>query len=600
MIPQPQQVTNFVAFWTKWLLTHPYGLVAIGILAAIVVLLLLWGLNSLESDTHLKKDHVKTYKPAIRWPWTKAGIPFPVGNVILDLQPRRGDAIHLAIGGTTGTGKTSSVLPLLDLPVGVLIIALDNTRPIATRIRELPDGLEWTNEPGCRTPWNILLGTPEIVSEALVAGWPRSKDDSGHFRRIARMRMWDRLEQADADGEVRSLPMLIDALMMPNGSSDAQVGRACRDWATKLAGMYRILGPSIGSVGDLDLVQAMRTKKKVLMRLNRFMNPEDAPTIGGMLLVHARRVAQEANVPFVLVVEEAGLLETHQEHIGPLAQASRDRNVSMIIITQNLSQLPLVVRNNVSAWISFCQEDDKEQLFAAKRLRIKPTQLWRESFKHEGRRWAYVRAPGLATQLVRVREFKPQITKPTQPLAIPDPVTNGHYVQELPRIDGWQAWTPALPEPRPEGKEQPPAWVGFDADMNRFWRQMRRTNQPTPLWSPKRDVWWDEKGCLQWMGPLSKHKGDQTLGRPRSNIGRRSVTVYIETAKAAGKPTEPTLDHLCDNPICCEPTHLEACSIIENNSYRDVRNSMLEKAWLQRYNQIPSWWQNRHHERVAA
>lgn len=571
--------------------------VAIGVggFIGLFVLMIMFGGGSVGDPD------IPVAKRTRRWWWHKPGIPFDVGGEIIDLQPRKGDAINLAIGGMTGTGKSSALLPLLDLDVGVLFIALDNTTPVQTRLKQIPDSVEWTNEPECQTPWNFLQGKPELVSEQLTAGWPHGPD-TGHYRRIARMRMWDRLEQADRDGEVRTLPMLISNLMQPVESSDPMVGRACREWGTKLAGMYRVLGAnSIGGPGDLDLVDAMRTKKKVLMRLNAYLHPEDAPTLGGMLLVHARRVAQEAGVPFVLVIEEAGMLERQQEHIKPLAQAVRDRGVSLIIVTQNLSKLPTEVRNNIGAWVCFAQEDDVEIKFAANRLRLKPTQLWREAFKHEGRRWAYVKAPGIPTTLVRIAEVKPlKVKKQTIKVGQPRPAVVTEWEPGLPMIDHWQPWSPALPEPRPAGREQAPHWVGYDQDMLRFWGQMKRTRRETPLWSPTRGVWWVTDGCLEWHGPLSKPKGEDKLGRPRSNVGRKSVTVYVETARAAGKSVEPTWDHHCDNPVCCDPEHGDACSIAENNANRRVRAAMLEKAWLDKLGQIPPWWANRHHELVAT
>lgn len=543
--------------------------------------------------------------------WTKPGVPFYVGSVLIDLMPRKGKAIHVGIGGITGLGKSSSILPLLDLEVGVMIIALDNTRPISTRIREIPDGIEWSNEPDCDTAWNMLPGDPALVSEQLVAGWPETAN-SGHYRRIARIRMWDRLERADRDGEERSLPMLIDALKAKVDSDDPQVGRACRDWATKLGTMYRVLGPNhIGGTGDLDIVQAMRAKKKVLFRLNNYLHPEDAPVIGGMLLVQARRAAQEAGVPFILVVEEAGALKKHREHVEPLAQAARDRDVVLIIISQNLSKLPDEVTNNLQVWISFAQEDDNELKFAAKRLRLEPEELQQEKFKNNGERWAYVRAPSVNTQLVHIQEYKPFVPKiakikKSQPIRI-EPIEQEEWIEdgEVPAINHWKQWgLPALPAPQKPGrersqKERPPWWVGTDPDFLRFWGQMRRTNKLTPLWSPSKGVWWDEKGCLEWHGPLSKPKGETKLGRPRSNIGRKSVTVYIETARAIGLETEKTLDHCCANPVCVDPTHLEECGLAENNTRRPVQEAKLEEAWLERFGEIPEWWANRYYEWVV-
>ena len=502
---------------TYWDTLGPYQTLIKGIgFAFVVVIVLMVTVMLLFPSNTVDPDAPPVAKRTRRWWWQKPGIPFSVGSEVIDLQPRKGDAIHTAIGGTTGTGKTSALLPLLDLDVGVLLIAMDNVTPLRARIAQMESGREWTNEPECPCPWNMLAGLPELVSEQLVAGWPHSQD-TGHYRRIARFRIWDRLEQADRDGEVRSFAMLIDCLMTPVDSPDPMVNRACREWGTKLSGMYRVLGhTAIGGPGDLDLVEAMRKKQKVLMRLNAYLHPEDAPTLGGMLLVHARRVAQEAGVPFVLVVEEAGMLDAQQEHIKPLAQAARDRGVSLVMVTQNLSRLPPEVRNNISCWISFAQEDDVETKFAANRLRLKPHQLWREAFKDEGRRWAYVKSPGVPTSLVRITEVKPlkvrqpQVSRP-EPVVVPDYAYAADRFEQ-PALNHWVQYPNALPPPGEPEKERPPWWVGTNPDMLRFWGQMRRTHRETPLWHPDRGVWWGPRWMFRMAWSAEQAQGQHQAG----------------------------------------------------------------------------------------
>jgi hypothetical protein len=533
-----------------------------------------------------------------RYPPHEPYIPFKVGNVTIDLQPKAHETMHVVVGGTTRLGKSTAVLPLFNLPIGVLVIALDNTRPIANYINGLPDGIEWVNEPNWPVAWNMLTGDPRLVAEAVSAGWPRSDRETEHYRRIARARIIQRIVQADLDGEVRSIPMLINALSMPSGSKDPMIDRASRHWATKLANMYDVLGSGIGGPGDLDLLSAMRDGKKVLMRLNRYLHPEDTPTLGGMLLVHARRVAQECGTPFILIVEEAGVLGDHEEQIIPLAQAAADRGVPTVLITQNMSKLRVEIANNISVWVSFAQEAKPELQFAAHHLRLDPDQLKRESFpgeaEQQGRGWCFVRAPGMRTHLVHIN---PIMTTPMrveqEPVLIPTQQPSRYVMQEFIELDGWHHDPLALPPPRPTGKPLPPDWVGFDKDLLRWYNNMTRTNRSTPLWSPERGVWWDSKGCLEWGGPYSKHRGDTAIGRPRSNRGRTSVTVYIETAKAAGRSTEPTWDHCCDNPICCDPEHGYGTTITENNANRPIRDAMLRHAWMDRYGQIPQWWEDR-------
>jgi hypothetical protein len=337
-------------------------------------------------------------------------IPFELGPVTIDLQPTLHDTIHTVIGGTSGLGKTTSVLPLFDLPIGVLCVALDNTRPIAAKVRSLSDGIEWTNEPEWGLGLDLLGGKSRVASEVLVEGWAaKTAGDTGKWRDIAAGRLWTAIDQLDRTSVPRSIPQLGAMLLERTGNVEAD--RACQDWAGRLVSLARWLGPALGS--DLDLVQAMRDRRKVLLRLNRFVNPRLAPMLGGMLLVHARRVAEEAGVPFVLIVEEAGQMGIYEQQLSALAQAGRDRGVPLVLLTQNASSLPLEVVNNTSVWVSFAQEARREVVFASERMRLEPEQLQREAFKDHGRGWCYVRGPGLPTTLVRVEQQHPRALSAT-------------------------------------------------------------------------------------------------------------------------------------------------------------------------------------------
>lgn len=349
----------------------------------------------------------KTFAPvstrAVR-PRSPTYIPLTLGNVTIDLQPRKDDTIHVAISGSSGLGKSTAVLPLFDLDLGVLCIALDNTRPISAKVREI-GGVEWTNEPEWGVGLDLLGGHPRVTSEVLVEGWAaKTAGDTGKWRDIAAGRLWTALANCDSQGATRSISLLVAALLERSGNTEAD--RACQDWSARLASLARWLGPALGP--DIDLVQAMRDRRKVLLRLNRFANPRLAPMLGGMLLVHARRVAEEAGVPFVLIVEEAGQLGLYEQQISALAQAGRDRGVPLVLLTQNASLLPLEVQNNVSVWVSFAQEARRELTFAAERLRLEPEQLQRETLNDQGRGWCYVRAPGVPTTLVHVKQQRPK------------------------------------------------------------------------------------------------------------------------------------------------------------------------------------------------
>lgn len=520
-------------------------------------------------DKPLPPVSTKGYKP--RGP---VYIPLQLGKVTIDLQPTRTDTIHTVIAGATGLGKSTAVLPLFDLPIGVLCIALDNTRPISAKVREV-DGIEWTNEPEQEVGLDLLSGEPRIASEVLVAGWAaKTAQDTGKWRDIAANRVWQAMVEHDRLGIDRTLPELAATLMQRTGNAEAD--RACQDWAGRLERLAWSLGPALAP--DLDLVDAMRRQQKVLLRLNRFSNPRLAPMLGGMLLVHARRVAEEANVPFVLIVEEAGQLELYSEQIVPLAQAGRDRGVPLILLTQNASVLPLEVQNNVSVWVSFAQEAKRELNFAAERLRLESEHLIRETFPgDQGRGWCYVRAPGLPTTLVHVSQQRPVKRSPAKQLpgeigtvgTGPQPTTGPRIVvREM--LNDWDVKPLALPVPR----QEPVPYALQTSDGLRIWGKLQRTGQRTPLWHPTRGLWWAEDGCLAWT------RGTNGT-RPKSSIGPRSITVYkwVYEQVVGPVPEGLTLDHMCGDVMCCDWTHLDPCTLEENNRREGPRHAAIDMAW---------------------
>jgi hypothetical protein len=510
-------------------------------------------------------------------------IPLELGKVTIDLQPTATETVHVVIGGSTRTGKSTSVLPLFDLDIGVLCIALDISVPIEAKIRAL-GGIVWTNDPDeCRIGLDILSGPARIASEGLVAGFPKAAGNIGDYQRSAREVIWSGMDRMDAEGIDRSLPDIILALLRP--MSDSEAARACRSWARKLANLYRIIGPTLGT--DLDVVRAMRDRQKVLLKLNHFLSPDDSPFLAGMLLVLARRVMEQAGVPFVLIVEEAGQAAIAQGHLAPIAQAGAARGAPTVILTQNMSTLPLEVRNNLAVTVSFAQEDATEQRAAAARLELVPEQLRRSAFPDKGVGWCYVRAPGLPTTLAHVKQQRPLKPAPSPLLVGPSSgpsvrTVDGVWdVVERGQLDGWQPWPLTLPDGTPNYSEDipeaPPAWVGTDRDMLRMWAQCVRTGRPCPLWSPERGLWWDERGCLEWSGGKSK------AGRPRSSVGSRDVLVYREFyLRAKGVAPDPSFDHWCDNPACVDPEHGEPCSIPDNNARRAPRKAAFMVAWAER------------------
>lgn len=574
-MPEPRQtiqalVDAFAAGVRSLWLWQPYGqwiLIALAISFFVLLLVVASMIESSDRERIRPKAGTAT-RPEVRTRGSRpkrAYVPLVLGNVTVDLQPGLNDVLQVAIGGTTRLGKSTAVVNLFDLGIGVLTVALDDTVPLSKKVRSLADGTEWTSDPSSPIGLDLLDGPAQIAAEVMVGGF--GLVGTGKWQRIARDRLWEAMNMLDNRHEPRSLPALAAALMIPvPGNSEAT--RACRDWAERLIGLSRTLGPALGH--DLNLVDAMRSQRKVLLRMNHFLSPLDAPMLGGILLVKARMVAASAGVPFVLIVEEAGQMAHYQQEIAPLTQAGGARGVSVVLITQNLSLLPLPVTNNISVWVTFAQEDDKELRFAANKMRLDPEQLHREAFPSngdkytQGRGWCYVRAPGVPTTLVRIKEQKPKVPERIEKVPVLVPYRESARY-ELRQLDGWHPTPPALPAPTVR-REPLPWWVGTDPDRRRAWGMMRRADEPAQMWHPDRGFS-EGTPCLVWTGSM-------TEGRPKMKLNGATPTVYRLTWEWAHvKKIKPSyeIDHLCGNPGCCDPEHCEEVTSQENIRRRSGR-----------------------------
>jgi hypothetical protein len=497
-------------------------LLLIGIAAVIAILL---------RDRKPYRDRQLSQKPEPpklprkwRWPWQRKSIPWKLGSVTVDLRGGS-HTIHAVVAGMSGTGKSTAVLPLLMGKMPALVVAFDNSRPI----RDLFVAKGWTIwQPGGTIGWDILSGSAQVVSEALTAGFARTDSDTGYNRGLAQMRLWATMDALDAAGTPRTIDALVDALERPGNNPDDT--RACRTWANRFARISKSLGPSLGH--DLDLGDCLRRGEKVLILPNRFLSPEDAPLIGAIALVQARRVAQEVG-DFLLIVEEAGQAGSRQVEMNALAQAGRDRGCPLIVLTQNMAKLPEEVVNNVKVWVTFAQESSRELAFAAERLRIPPTELQFEKMHKPGTAW--VRSPDHNS--TRVQLSLPKLPKPPSYVSEPTPSQTATPARR--RIVIREVGAPVVP---PHALP-PPSLV-----VQQLLEQIDRSGH-CHVWRGRLDR--DGYGLVWWEGQNRRvHRIVYMLAYGPIPNG------------ADGKPLD--LDHTCRNRRCCRLEHLEAVSRREN------------------------------------
>lgn len=71
----------------------------------------------------------------------------------------------------------------------------------------------------------------------------------------------------------------------------------------------------------------------------------------------------------------------------------------------------------------------------------------------------------------------------------------------------------------------------------------------------------DERGCWNWQGAKNSEGYGRARGR-NSRIGYTHRIMYEETHGPV--PRDLQIDHLCRNPGCCNPEHLEAVTPLVN------------------------------------
>jgi hypothetical protein len=480
-----------------------YALIAAAVLVAFLFLLLMRAIDASDQERLHPKVQKATRPDARRGGYSPRGplfVPLVLNGVTIDLQPKRGGSQHCAVLGPTGLGKSSAVLSLFDLDIAVVAIALDNTRPLSKKVRSI-GGWDWTNDPRqCSFGLDLLnVSTPSATAELVVSGLPKFTGDSGQWRRAAIARLTRALQICDAVGEPRTWLTMLRALRFKTGDVPADL--ACYEWASKLEQVYSLCGQNFGP--DLNLVNAIRNRQKVVLRTNHFLSTEVGPMVGGWLMLLARLAAHEANTPFVLIVEEANQAEIFAKYISPVAQAARDRDVVGVWIGQNGSKLPDEVTQNTKVWVCSGQVLQKEQRFCADMLKLDPEKLDLDTFpktnppSDQGIGWFYVRAPGLRTTLVHLKEPTYAPVKKS-PLVQPGVKKEPGGILRITRVEPdrqsripWPVILRSAVKPRElaAGRKVVPGWIERNPRRREIWDNLdgTETEQGCQLWTKGRN-----------------------------------------------------------------------------------------------------------------
>lgn len=72
--------------------------------------------------------------------------------------------------------------------------------------------------------------------------------------------------------------------------------------------------------------------------------------------------------------------------------------------------------------------------------------------------------------------------------------------------------------------------------------------------------------CVEWPGMRTKDYGYGVIASHITHLAHRYVWMVVH----GRTPDLPELDHLCRNPPCCNPAHLEPVTGAENRRRRDA------------------------------
>jgi hypothetical protein len=439
----------------------------------------------------------------------------------VELHGRHGAAI-----GSTGSGKSTALASLIDGKRPTLVIACDRSDPLLAAVQHV-QGVVWT--PCGTLGWDVLAGDLEDAVERLTAAW-QVVSPGEVFRGIARV--YTRQELAAMGGH-RSVRGLIDRLgRLDVGGVERE---ALRGWLARFRDLADSLGPALGQ--DLDLAAALRERKTVLLQLNAFRSPILVRLFATLALLDAARCA-EAVGTFTVLVDEGGYLKD-PDALEALFRSGRARGVSVVLATQDPTDLGRILKQNVEVWWLGRQGPDASA-WASKLTRLAPESFsMRALDKLEG--WLYA-----DDRLQRVR---------LRPPRRPDGSTGVTH-----RGSGG---VPAEPVTVASIAPDKPAWLGEDEQLDNIWRHHTFPD--------------GADGC--WLSTYSR----QSSGRPRCSYnGQEWITYDLLLALHDGKPLHEvrmrlkaktlTVDHRCPNIACDNPAHLSWKSRSRNSALRWARH----------------------------
>ena len=77
-------------------------------------------------------------------------------------------------------------------------------------------------------------------------------------------------------------------------------------------------------------------------------------------------------------------------------------------------------------------------------------------------------------------------------------------------------------------------------------------------------------GCWEWQGPTYKRGGH---GQATGCGGKHTTAHRLAFEEWHGRPPEGQVNHTCDNPVCCRPSHLK------EGTHSDNMRGRADRTW---------------------
>jgi hypothetical protein len=92
--------------------------------------------------------------------------------------------------------------------------------------------------------------------------------------------------------------------------------------------------------------------------------------------------------------------------------------------------------------------------------------------------------------------------------------------------------------------------------------------------------------CWEWTGPTSGATG-RGAGYGRMSLDGQTVAVHLVmyTHENGFIPGKKQVDHVCRNRLCCNPSHLELVTHLQNQKRRAKAAKCEPKLWTE----VPAW-----------